>query len=198
MATVVAEMTMSLDGFVADPSDGVDHLFGWYGNGDVAVPAAGEPPVTFRTSAASAGHLRDLLDNIGAVVSGRRMFDVADGWGGNHPLGVPVFVVTHNVPEDWPHHDAPFTFVTGGVEDAVSQAKAVAGDGIVGVGGASVAQQCLNLGLLDEVRINLVPVLLGKGVRFFDNLVTPMPLEGSRIIEGTGVTHLYYRVPSPT
>ncbi|MQA85582.1 MAG: deaminase [Streptosporangiales bacterium] len=155
MATAVAEM-MSLDGFVAGPADEVEHLFGWYGNGDVAVPAPGSP-VTFRTSEASAGHLRDLIENIAAVVSGRRMF-----------------------------------------ESAVSQAKAVAGDGIVGVGGASIAQQCLNAGLLDEIRVNLVPVLLGGGIRFFDNLaVAPAPLRGPRVIEGKGVTHLYYRVSSP-
>ena len=96
MGTVIAEMTMSLDGFVADPSDGVEQLFGWYGSGHVAVPTPGSE-MTFQTSEASAGHLRELLDGIGGIISGRRMFDVADGWGGSHPLGAPVFVVTHNV-----------------------------------------------------------------------------------------------------
>jgi dihydrofolate reductase len=194
MATVIAEMTMSLDGFVADPSDGVEQLFGWYGSGGVAVPTPGSE-MTFHTSEASAGHLRDLLDGIGAIISGRRMFDVADGWGGSHPLGAPVFVVTHNVPPGWPRDGAPFTFVTDGIESAVAQAKTTAGDALVGVGGADIAQQCLNAGLLDEVRVNLVPVLLGEGIRFFDNLAgAPIELEGPKVIEGTGVTHLYYRV----
>jgi dihydrofolate reductase len=103
-------------------------------------------------------------------------------------------VVTHGA--RWlARHDAPFTFVTEGVESAVAQAEALAGDGIVGVGGADIAQQCLGAGLLDEVRVNLVPVLLGRGIRFFDNIADgPVPLESPRVIEGTGVTHLYYRV----
>jgi dihydrofolate reductase len=106
-----------------------------------------------------------------------------------------VFVVTHNVPPGWPRDDAPFTFVTDGIESAVAQAKTTAGDGLLGVGGADVAQQCLNAGLLDEVRVNLVPVLLGEGIRFFDNLAgAPIEPEGPKVIEGTGVTHLYFRV----
>jgi dihydrofolate reductase len=127
MATVVAEMTMSLDGFVADPSDGVDELFGWYANGDVAVPSV-DPDRSFHVSEASAGHLRHLLNKLGAIVSGRRMFDVADGWKGGHPLGVPVLVVTHTVPEGWPREDTDLSFVTDGVESAVHQAKSIVGD----------------------------------------------------------------------
>ncbi|HEX8034428.1 MAG TPA: dihydrofolate reductase family protein, partial [Ktedonobacterales bacterium] len=120
---------------------------------------------------------------------------VANGWGGNHPAGVPVFVVTHSVPDGWPRDDAPFTFVTEGVESAVAQAKAVAGDKITSVASANIAQQCLNAGLLDEIAVDLVPVLLGKGIRFFDHLTTaPVELEGPQVIEGTRVTHLRYRV----
>lgn len=195
MATVIAEMSMSLDGFVADPSDAVGPLFHWYANGDVAVPTAYPERWTWHTSEASAGHLRDLLDTAGAVVSGRRLFDITDGWNGKHPFAVPIFVVTHSVPDGWPREDAPVTFVTDGVESAVEQAKASAGDRVVGVGGADIAQQCLNAGLLDELRVNLVPVLLGEGIRYFDNLSdTPVQLDGPRVVEGTGVTHLYYRV----
>jgi dihydrofolate reductase len=194
MATVIADMSMSLDGFVADPFDGVEHLFGWYSTGDVTVPTA-DSRWTFHTTEASARHLRDALANVGALICGRRLFDVAKGWGGHHPMGVPVFVVTHNVPEGWPRDDAPFTFVTEGIESAVAQAKVVAGDKRVAVASANIAQQCLNAGLLDGISVNLVPVLLGKGIRFFDNLSgTPVELEGPRVIEGTGVTHLYYRV----
>jgi dihydrofolate reductase len=195
MATVVAELSMSLDGFVADPSDQVGPLFDWYQNGDVEVPTAVPDRWTFRTSEASARYLRESMERTGALVTGRRLFDVAGGWGGTHPWGVPVFVVTHSVPEGWPREDAPFTFVTDGVERAVEQAKATAGDGWVGVAGPNVAQQCLNAGLLDEVHVDLVPVLLGRGIRFFDNLSNaPVALEGPTVIEGTGVTHLCYRV----
>jgi dihydrofolate reductase len=194
MATVMTEMSMSLDGFVADPSDGVEHLFRWYGNGDVAVPTA-QPKRVLRTSQASAGYLRELLANIGAIVTGRRTFDIAGGWGGTNPWGVPVFVVTHSIPDGWPRDDAPFTFVTDGIGSAVAQAKATAGDGWVEVGAADIARQCLNAGLLDEIRVDLIPVLLGDGVRFFDGLSgVPVELEGPTVVEGTGVTHLAYRV----
>jgi dihydrofolate reductase len=108
---------------------------------------------------------------------------------------VPVFVITHTVPEGWPHEEAPFTFVTDGIESAVAQAKAAAGDKIVAVASPSIAQQCLDAGLLDEISVSLVPVLLGDGIRFFDNLSdTPVELEGPRVIDGTGVTHLLYSV----
>ena len=194
MTAVIANMSMSLDDFIADPSDGVEHLFKWYGNGDVSVPTA-QPDRTFRTSAASAEHLREAFETIGALVSGRRLFDLTGGWGGNHPAGVPVFVVTQNVPDGWPRDDASFTFVTSGVESAIEEARATAGDKYVGVASANIAQQCLNAGLLDEIRVDLIPVLLGDGIRFFDNLKgAPVHLDGPRVIEGTGVTHLHYRV----
>jgi dihydrofolate reductase len=199
MATVVAEMSMSLDGFVADPADQVGPLFDWYGNGEVEVATADPERWTFRTSPASARYLREGLERVGALVAGRRLFDIGV-WGDHgHPFGVPVFVVTHTVPQGWPREDAPVpvTFVTKGVQRAVEQAKATAGEGWVGVAGPNVAQQCLNAGLLDEVRVNLVPVLLGQGIRYFDNLSNaPVTLEGPSVIEGTGVTHLIYRVKS--
>jgi dihydrofolate reductase len=195
MVTVVANMSMSLDGFIADPADGVEHLFGWYDNGNVTVPTA-DPRMTFHVSEASAAHLRGMLTNVGALVCGRHLFDVAKGWGGNHPTGAPVFVVTHTIPESWPRDDAPFTFITeGGVERAVAQAKAVASDKIVAIASANIAQQCLNAGLLDAIAVDLVPVLLGSGIRFFDHLSgTPITLEDPRVVEGTAVTHLYYRI----
>ena len=111
MAKVVANMSMSLDGFIADPNDGIEHLFGWYGGGDVAVPTA-DPQMTFRTSEASAADLRALFTSVGALVCGRRLFDLTGGWGGNHPTGAPIFVVTHAVPEGWPQEGVPVEFVT--------------------------------------------------------------------------------------
>lgn len=194
MAIVIASFSMSLDGFVADPSDAVGPLFDWYGNGDVDVRWPGNDMVS-HTTPASAGYLREVIDGAGALLAGRRLFDHTGGWGGSHPLGVPVFVVSHSVPDGWPRDDAPFTFVTDGVESAVAQAKEVAGDKIVGVGGPNVAQQCLDAGLIDEVHIQLVPVLLGEGIRFFDGVHgAPVALDDPTVIEGRRVTHLRYRV----
>ena len=196
MATVMAEMSMSLDGFIADASDEVGPLFDWYANGPVELTWPGSPMVS-HVSEASAAYLREALAGVGALVTGRRLFDHTRGWDGSHPLGVPVFVVTHSVPEGWPREDAPFTFVTDGVESAVTQAKAVAGDKIVAIASPNIAQQCLNAGLLDGIAVDLVPILLGDGIHFFDNLSrAPVALDGPRVIEGTGVTHLYYRVRS--
>ncbi len=194
MATVVADMSMSLDGFIADPRDEVGPLFDWYRTGPVTTPSASEE-WSFKTDEASAEQLREGLRSIGALICGRRLFDLTNAWGGRHPMGCPVFVVTHTVPEGWPREDAPFTFVTDGVESAVAQAKALAGDKIVAIATPTITQQCLNAGLLDAIRVNLVPVLLGAGIRFFDNLRdTPVMLEDPTVTEGTRVTHLYYRV----
>jgi dihydrofolate reductase len=108
---------------------------------------------------------------------------------------VPTFVVTHAVPDEWVYEGSPFTFVTDGVEGAVEKARAVAGERDVAVGAASIAQQCIRVGLLDEVHVDLVPVLLGDGVRLFEHLgAGPIELESTRVIEGAGVTHLTFRV----
>ena len=110
-------------------------------------------------------------------------------------MDLPVFVVTHSFPREWIYGGSPFTFVTGGVEGTVEQAKVAAGDNDVGVGGANVAQQAIKAGLIDEIGIDLVPVLLGGGVRFFDHLGEgPIELERTRVIEAPGVTHLRFRV----
>jgi dihydrofolate reductase len=131
----------------------------------------------------------------GALVVGRRLFDVTQGWGGNHPFGVPVFVVTHQVPRDWPHSQAPFTFVTDGVESAVGRATEAAGGKDVGVAAGTMARQGLAAGLVDEIWVDLVPVLLGGGISFFDTLPSaPVLLGTPRVIETKGVTHLRYRV----
>jgi dihydrofolate reductase len=197
VSTVTANMSMSLDGFIADPKDGVEHLFGWYGNGPVETPTA-DPRWTFRTSEASAAKLRQALDECGALVCGRRLFDLTQGWGGSHPMGVPVFVVTHAAPQDWAHPDAPFTFVTDGVQSAVAQARAAAGDKIVAVASADIAAQCLDAGLLDRLDVDLVPVLLGDGTPFFAHLGgAPYAFENPTVVEGDGVTHLSYRVRRP-
>jgi dihydrofolate reductase len=196
MAKVMANMSVSLDGFVADASDGIDEVFRWQDGGDtpIRMPDGSESPN--RISKPSAEHLSEVWPKVGALVVGRRTFDLSEGWGGKPPLGVQTFVVTHTVPDGWPRPDAPLTFVTeGGVEAAVSQAKAHAGDRIVAISGADITQQCLNARLLDEISIDLVPVLLGDGIRYFDKLTnTPVRLQDPRVIEGAGVTHLIYEL----
>ena len=202
MGKVAMGLTMSLDGFIAGPNDGPAQplgeggmrLFDWYSSGDTDYEMPGTEMV-FRVSPASADLLREAHGKMGAFVVGRRTFDIANGWGGSPPLGVPSFVVTHTVPQEWVYEGSPFTFVTDGVESAIQQARAVAGDKTVAVGAASLAQQCLKLGLLDEIQIHLVPVLLGEGVRLFDHLGgEPIELGSTRVIEPPGVTHLTFHV----
>ena len=133
----------------------------------------------------------------GAFVSGRRTFDIAHGWGGHHPVNgdAPIFVLTHHVPPTNSPEAKMATFVTDGIESAIRQAKAAAGNKVVAVCAANTAQQCLKAGLLDEIEISLVPILLGGGVRLFDRLgAKPIELERTRVIESTGVTHLRFKV----
>ncbi len=122
------------------------------------------------------------------------MFDIAGAWGG-HPPGSPCFIVTHTPARDWVKEGSPFIFVTDGVESAIRQAKKAAGDKHVAVSTASITQQCLKAGLLDEIHIDLVPVLLGQGVRLFEYAgIGPIELESTRVVMAPGVTHLRFRV----
>ena len=196
MAKVVALMSMSLDGFVADANDGVAEVFDWYFSGDVEVPtASGNSGMTFRVSAPSADHLRGLVAGVGAMLTGRRTFEVAEGWGGQHPWDIPAFVVTHSVPDGWPRPGSTVQFVTDGLESAVARAKSAADPKSVGVHGAETIQQCLNAGLLDEIHVDLAAVLLGDGVRLFEHLAnTPAVLGDPTVVAGLGVTHLRYPV----
>src|SRR5215207_10837196 len=202
MGKVSTGLSMSLDGFIAGPNDGPgsplgdggERLFAWYSGGDTEYRLPGSEMV-FKVSPQSAELLQEAHSRMGAFVTGRRTFDITNGWGGKPPLGVPSFVVTHTVPQDWVYEGSPYTFVTEGVESAVEQAKEAAGEKDVAVGAASIAQQCIRAGLLDEIHIDLVPVLLGSGVRLFDNLGQgTVELESTRVIEGAGVTHLTFLV----
>lgn len=195
MSKVVAIMSMSLDGYVADRHDGVAEVFDWYfASGDVAFHAGGADPMTFRVSPPSAEHLRRLWSELGAVLTGRRTFDVAHGWGGRHAWG-PAFVLTHAMPAGWPRPDSTVHFVTDGIASAVRQARAAAGGKSVGVHGADTIRQCLDAGLLDEIQVDVAAVLLGGGVRLFDHLAhTPTLLGDPTVTAGVGVTHLRYPV----
>jgi dihydrofolate reductase len=194
MGKVSIGFTMSLDGYIAGPGDDVGRLFRWYASGDTdfPVPSIGR---SFQISHASAALLREEWDALGAIVTGRRDFDVSGAWGGKALMGLPMFIVTHNVPQEWAGAGSPFTFVTEGAASAVARAQQAAGDKVVGVGGSQITQQCLRAGLIDEIHIDLAPVLLGAGIRLFDALgPEPIDLEIVRVVNTPDVTHLRYRV----
>ena len=180
MSTVVADMSVSLDGFVADVEGGVERVFAWYGK-----PQPEQQPVEPAGEAASFG--------LRVIVYGRRTFEQANGWGGRHPTGAPVIVVTHELPAGWPREDSTVAFATGGIEDAMRQAHVVAGDGVIALGSPSVIQQCLDLGIVDRLQVKVAAVLLGSGIRMFGELAHgPVDLENPTVLEGNGVTHLHY------
>jgi dihydrofolate reductase len=200
MGKVITGITMSLDGFVAGPNDspeqglgeGGDKLFTWYFNGEVEVPMPNG--MVLKVSPESAKLLKEDFSTGGAMVAGRRMFDIARAWGGNPP-GSPCFILTHHPPQEWVKEGSPFIFVTDGIESAIRQAKQAAGDKDVGISSASINQQCLKAGLLDELHLYVVPLLLGAGVRLFDHLGgTPIELESTKVVAAPGVTHMYFRV----
>lgn len=202
MGKVIVGLSMSLDGFVAGPNDspdrplgdGGDRLFKWYSSGDTRfVLPSGERE--FKVSSGSAELLKDTARTMGVLVYGRRTFDIAGAWNGRHPMDVPMVIVTHRVSQEWVREGSPFTFVTDGVENAIRQARRIAGDKNIAVGSASIAQQCIKLGLLDEIHIDLIPCLLGDGIRLFDHLgSTPIELESTGVTVAPGVTHLAFSV----
>jgi dihydrofolate reductase len=210
MAKLIVALAMSLDGFIAGSNDGADlplgaggmRLLQWYFNGDTpsrtyaAAAARGVRVPPFKLSSTSAQVFDALLENTGAAITGRRTYDIAGGWGGNGLVpGLPLFVLTHHAPTDVPKGESQYTFVTDGLESAVAQAKAAAGDKDVRLTGASVPQQCLRAGLLDEIQIHLVPVLLASGVRLFEHLgAERIDLETISVVDSPGVTHLRYGV----
>ena len=196
MSKVYTGASMSLDGYVSGPSEtGFEHLFKWYGTGDVEVTTA-DPNMTLRMKQQHADHWHTIAELSGALVVGRKLFDYTDGWRGKHPLGVPVVVLTHGVPDGWEREGEWFTFVSDGIEAAIDKARDLAGDKGVGLNSGTIASQALNANLLDEVWIDLVPVLLGNGTPFFGGLEgAPVALEGPLANAGDGdVTHLRYRV----
>lgn len=196
MSKVYTGASMSLDGYISGPGEtGFEHLFKWMGNGDVEVTTA-DPELTMRMTEGNARHFRELLDLTGALVVGRKLFDFTKGWGGRHPMDLPVVVLTHSVPDGWEQEGESFVFVTDGIEAAVERARELAGDKVVGVNGGTIARQCLDARLLDEIWVDLVPVLLGGGTPFFEQLGSaPVELEGPLSVEDDkDVTHLRYRV----
>ena len=197
MGQVIANASMSLDGYIAKDDNTIGRLFDWLQNGEIELPTV-SPGITFHVSAASAEHWRRWTSSLGALVCGRTLFDVTDGWGGRHTMDVPVVVVTHDPPQEWvaEHPDAPFHFVTTGVRDAVANAQELAGDRTVAVTAGTIAGQCLELGLLDAVAVDLVPVVMGEGRPFFAGVSADDVLLGDPTVcvQGERVTHLEFPV----
>lgn len=193
MSKVVTHMTMSLDGFVADAENNPGELFDWYQAGDESVGSSNED-VAFDVDEASAGTLKEATENAGALVAGRRLFDMANGWNDNHPIGARVVVVTHEAPEDAAERWPKTTFVNG-VEAAITKAREIAGDNNVTIASANIIQQALDLGLVDEVAVSLVPVLFGEGVPYFSTLDRGhLMLDDPEVTQGRRALHLTYRV----
>ncbi|MEU8305193.1 dihydrofolate reductase family protein [Actinomadura sp. NPDC048955] len=189
MAQVICDMSVSLDGYVTGPNDSRENPFGdgaWMLHKWMSDQATDEDWAI----------LGQVIANWGAVVMGRKSFEKNEGdggWGEGGPMGdVPCFVVTHQAPTK--SYPPVFTFVTDGVASAIEQAKRAAGDKVVGLHGATVMQQALPLGLVDEIRVHVVPVLVGGGTPLFGALASSIPLERTRVIATPAATHISYRV----
>lgn len=196
MSKVAAGATMSLDGFIAGPNEsGFEHLFAWYSAGDHEY-ASTHPEIPFVMTESDLAYFRKYLDATGVFVVGRRLFDLTDGWGGTHPSDKPIVVVTHRDADEWvaAHPDAPFTFV-GGIKEALDAATEIAGDKMIGVAGGEMARQFLEADLLDELWVDLAPVILGAGVPLLGPVAgAPIVLRDPDVQPGTRVTHLHYRI----
>lgn len=196
MGKVVTSASMSLDGFVAYPNDDPGPLFDWYEAGGVEIVNDGDLP-PFHLTRTSADYWRSFIGELGCLVVGRHLFDITDGWGGVHPLGVPFVVVTHEAPTDWAHAQTDNAhFVTAGIEAALAKAQEIADGRTVGVAAGTVAGQALAAGLVDEVAIDLVPVVLGAGHPYFAE-VDPAAVrlgDPTVIVPSVRVTHLVFPV----
>ncbi|MHC6175815.1 dihydrofolate reductase family protein [Glutamicibacter sp. X7] len=191
MGTVVMYGSVSVDGFIADASDQPGVLFEWLASGDTALDDEGQ----LRVSKASYDYTRPYWDRISVTIVGRHVFDLTNGWSGIPPSGVEhVVVLTHRPPPTGWDPQAPFHFV-GSVHEAMSRAQELAGDRIVEVAAGQAGGQILAAGLVDEVRMDVVPVIFGTGKPYFGPLKQQQKLRGpSTIVQGTGVLHLRYSV----
>jgi dihydrofolate reductase len=191
MGKVVMYSTVSVDGFIADENDQPGPLFDWLTSGDVPLDETGQ----LKVSQASYDHTRAYWDEIGVTIAGRHVFDLTDGWDGTPPSGIDhVVVVSHRpAPEDW-HAEAPFHFVDG-VEAAMAKAQELAGGRTVEVAAGDVGGQMLAAGLVDEVAMDVAPVVLGSGKRYFGSVDAQHLLEDPDVvIRGKRILHVRYRV----
>jgi dihydrofolate reductase len=195
--TVVMHNVVSVDGFIADANDDVGPLFDWYFNGDHPL-TPGEmtdpSPGGMKVSKASFDYVRPMWDSIGAMVIGRHLFDITNGWEGKPPAGEHVVVVSHRPkPAGW-HPEASYHFLDD-IAGAIAKAKALAGGRTVAVASGDVGGQALALGLIDEVAMDVAPVVFGSGKRYFGSVDAQHLLEDPDVvIQGDRVLHLRYRV----
>ena len=196
MARVVMQAVVSVDGFIAYPDDSVGPLFDWYFNGDTELRASASD-WTFHVSRTSAEHVQPHWDAIDVTVIGRHLFDTTNGWDGKTAAGEQLVVITHRpLPQEWlaAHPDAPF-HTAGSVESGIALAKELAGDGVVDVTAGDVGGQAFSAGLVDEVAMDVVPVVLGEGVRFFGSHTGTVLLDDpDHVVQGDRVLHLHYKV----
>jgi dihydrofolate reductase len=193
MGVVVMHAVMSVDGYIADDNDEVGPLFDWYFNGEAEIVDGGP----FRVSKVSVDYVRPLWQSIGATVIGRHLFDLTNGWEGSPPAGEHVVVVSHRPkPEGW-HPEASYHFADD-VSVAIAKARELAGERVVALAAGDVGGQALGSGLVDEVAMDVVPVVFGTGKRYFG------PIDGQHLLEdpdvvirGDRVLHLRYRVRRP-
>ena len=193
MSTVLTHMTMSLDGFIADPHGRHRRAVRLVRRGGGHRPDEGRAVLVQRRRGVGRAAAGRTSTARGALVCGRRLFDITNGWDDQHPMGAPVVVVTHHAPDDadqWPRT----TFVDD-VATGIERAKEIAGDKNVVIASANVAAQALDLGLVDEVHVSLVPVLMGEGIPYFANLGSaPHRFDDPVVIPGKRATHLQYTV----
>lgn len=195
MAKVAMHAVVSVDGFIARPDDSVGPLFDWYFNGDTELATI--HGWTFQVSKTSAGYVQPFWDSITVTVIGRHLFDTTNGWDGKPAAGDALVVVTHRpLPEEWlaEHPDAPF-HTADSVEAGIALAKELAGDGLVCVTAGDLGGQAFSSGLVDEVAMDVVPVVMGQGVRYFGSHADTVLLDDpDQVVQGDRVLHLHYTV----
>lgn len=193
MGELIASMSVSMDGYIAGPGHDITEVFAWHqdGNGEVELAVPGGN-FTLNLSARNARWFQRQIDQIGAILCGRGLFDMVQGWGGSHPVGAPIVCWSRGgAPEGWT--DERVTFVED-LAGAAATAKKIAGEKHVGVAGSRIVKRLLDVDLLDGVEMSVVPVVLGDGIRFFDQVTGPVRFGAPEIETGDGVTHMMYRV----
>jgi dihydrofolate reductase len=201
VGTVIMHNVVSVDGFIAAEKDDVGPLHDWYFNGDVPIIESGDQQYDhsgtgsrFKVSRASVEYVRSMWESIGTIVMGRNLFDLVNGWEGRPPAGDHVVVVSHRPkPEGW-HPEASYHFVDG-VAAAIDKAQELAGERVIAVNAGDVGGQILAAGLVDEVAMDVVPVVFGSGKRYFGGIEGQHLLEDPHVvIQGDRVLHLMFKV----
>jgi dihydrofolate reductase len=204
VGTVIMHNVMSVDGFIADENDEVGPLHEWYFSGDTPITPSRDPKfdhsgagVQFKVSKASAEYVRSMWESIGVIVMGRRLFDLVNGWEGDPPTGDHVVVVSHRPkPEGW-HPEASYHFIDD-VASAIDKAQELAGERTISVNAGEAGSQILAAGLVDEVAMDVVPVVFGSGRRYFAGVESQHLLEDPHVVlQGDRVLHLRFKVRRP-